>query len=289
MADKTKREQWIKKGWKRGAFIDLNVHPELIDLLPEKLKFKIGEQKQAYLFPILYDCSLINESFEQEPWVQVLICWPSDKPDGDGNFKFGKNSRKIDFPVLIEGNKTYLRSEAIGFSQFDREKLLEITPSTLISWPEKGLEQILNWVSERYKQPTFPDEWNERLAKKKKQLEKLWKKSGFVNNCSGLYLNITPFAEVATTEAYTLKAFLVISSTLTSKEHRVFVRDHEQDLLQTLSSIIKSIPNIEILAINTIKEDQFTKAEERYYQRWQLERLSYKDLDNAPLPAELEI
>jgi hypothetical protein len=281
------REQWMDKGWARGSFVDLKAHPELILLMPEKLQIKINENQQVFLIPILYDCALIEESFEKEPWAQVVLCCGCDIPDG--NFKFGKNSRKIDFPIFIDGVETYQRIEAIGFCQLEREQLLLATPDKNVTWPDKGLEQLLNWISERYRQPTFPDEWNQRLAKQKKQLDKLCKNQAFINNCSGLYFDISPFSEIAEDDEYSINAFFVLSSTLTGKEHREFVKTHEAELIQKLTSIFKSTQNLAIGEIDMIKEDQFTKAMERNYKRWQLEHLSYKDLVNAQLPAELHI
>lgn len=283
----SKRNQWIEKGWKRGAFVDLNSHPDLVDLMPEKLKIRISKEDQAYLIPILYDCSLIDECFEREPWVQALICWVCEEPDG--NFMFGKNSRKIDFPVFFNDSELHLRSEAIGFCQIERDKLLKSSPTKELKWKNKGLEQILNWVSERYKQPTFPDEWNRRLDTKNKELKKLYKNREFNNSCSGLYFEISPFSEIAENQVYDVKAFFVISSTLTGPQHRDFVKNHENILIQQLNTILSSINNINSTDIDTIKEDQFTKAMERDFQRWQLEHISYKDINNSPLPAELHI
>lgn len=283
------REKWLKKGWARGVFVDLKAHPDLLALLPAQLQAILSDKSHTYLIPLLYDCSLIEECFTREPWAQVLICWPCTQDGGDGNFKFGKNPRKIHFPIKIDDTEQYFHAEAVSFYQLERDKLLLATPLTNFSWPNKGLYQLLNWVAERYNQPTFPDEWNTRMDTKKRQLGKLWKKEAFVNNCSGLYLNISPFKEIEETDTYNLEAYLVISSTLTGREHRDFIKNHEDELLQQLRSAVSNIPNITITLIDTIKEDQFTKAMERDFQRWQLEHLSYKDVDNAPLPAELDI
>lgn len=288
MAEVSKRELWIKKGWARGAFIDLNAYPNLLNTFPLNLRAVLAG-KDAYLIPLLYDCSLIEECFIREPWVQVLICWPCTQSEGDGNFKFGKNPRKIHFPVTVNGDSKYFNAEAISFYQLERELLLSTSPVSNIQWPDKGLYQLLNWVAERYNQPTFPDEWNVRMNTKKRQLDKLWKKDSFVNNCSGLYLNISPFGEINEEDTYTLNAYIVISSTLTGKEHRDFIKSHEDELLQQFKSVLSNIANININMIDTIKEDQFTKAMERDFQRWQLEHLSYKNIEQAPLPAELDI
>jgi len=283
------RDEWLAKGWLRGAFIDLEAHPEILALLPEKLKAEISTQPKAYLTPLLYDCALVNDNFNQEPWVQVLVCWPCPKAGGDGNFKFGKNPRKNHFPVLIDNTEKYFSAEALGFAQLDRDKLLKATPLTNIAWPEKGLFQLLNWVAERYNQPTFPDQWNIRMNSKRKLLDRLWKKDSFTHNCSGVYFEITPFSEISEDDTYKVKAFIAIPETMTGKEHRVFVREHEQEVIQSLKSIMESIPNISVVLIQTIKEDEFTKSMERSYRRWQLEHLSYRNIDEAPLPAELDI
>ena len=268
------RSNWIKSGWKRGAFVDLKDHLDLLNKLPLKLKNIINEKDKAYLIPLLYDCSLIEECFIKEPWVQVLICWPC--PEVNGNFKFGKNPRQIHFPTINNGEEKYMHADAIGFCQFEREDLLKATPSKDFLWPEKGLPQLLNWVAERYNQPTFPDEWNTRMGRQKRNLDKLWKNKNFIKSCSGLYFNIHPFDEIKNTDEYSLKAYFVVSSTLTGKEHRDFSDNHEAALIQKLKGIISTIPNINIAFIDSIKEDQFTKSMERDFQRWQLEHLSYK-------------
>lgn len=283
------RDEWLAKGWLRGAFIDLKAHPEILALLPDKLQSEIVTQPKAYLIPLLYDCALVNDNFNQEPWVQVLVCWSCPQAGGDGNFKFGKNPRKNHFPILIDNIETYLSAEALGFAQFDREELLKATPLTNIAWPEKGLFQLLNWVAERYNQSTFPDQWNVRMNSKRKLLDRLWKNDSFTNNCSGVYFEIVPFSEVSEKDIYEVKAFIAIPETITRKEHRTFVKEHEQVLIQSLKDIMGSIPNISVASIDTIKEDQFTKSMERNYHRWQLEHLSYRNIDEAPLPAELDI
>jgi len=285
MAETSNRQQWLGKGWARGIFIDLKAHVELIELLPLQLKSVISENQQVYLTPLLYDCSLIDECFIREPWVQVLICWPCKE---DGNFKFGKNPRRIHFPVNIDGAEQYFNAEAISFYQFERQELLKATPLSNVLWPEKGLHQLLNWVAGRYNQPTFPDSWNDRLATKKKLLDRLWKMPEFTNYSSGVYFNIEPFAEIPATQSYSLKVYVAIP--LTGKAHREFDKNKTGDILtQRLKTIIDDIEGIQLLQIDTINENQFTKSMERDFQRWQLEHISYKDLNHAPLPAEVDI
>jgi len=282
--DEFNRESWLAKGWKRGAFVDLKRHGELLSSLPKKLAAHVETLDQAFLIPVLYDCALVDERFDAEPWAQVVVCWPCVE---NADFCYGKNPRRYHFPVFIDDQKTHLEVNALSFCQLDREELLTFDPNTEIDWPNLGLDQLLNWISERIRQPTFPDAWNNRLKKKEKNFKRLWKKDSFVNSCSGVYFSIEPSVEIAEHEKYRVRAF--ITTHLEGRALRDFMKDHESELVGKLADILRSTSNVDVGQVDLINEGQFTKSMERQYLRWQLEHYSYKEEGVAPLPAELEI
>lgn len=280
------RKKCLASGWQRGAFINIKANQDILNVLPPELITHIDELGRAYLIPVLYDCALVEPRQEIEPWAQALICWPCTP---DGNYKFGKNPRRFHFPINTPDGETYLEVKAISFCQVDRALLLTAEPLNDWQWPKLGLEILLNWVSERFRQPTFPDEWNNRMGKLKSRLNQLWKNDDFVNLCSGVYLNIQPFREVEPEELYTVNAYITVPPGLEGRQLIEFNKTRSPALVQKLKSILKSLSNVTVGEVDTINEDQFTKATERQYKRWQLEYYSYKDDPVAPLPAELEM
>jgi len=288
MADPKDRNHLLEMGWKRGAFINIKTSADLQAQLPQEILQKIEDKPAAYLIPLLYDCALLEHRFEIEPWVQVLVGWTCDC-DSKGDYAFGKNPRKLHFPVICpERGRLELDVTAVGFWQLNRKQLLKETPSPEIEWPEHGLDILLNWVSERYRQATFPDSWNTRLKAKEKLFKKLWRRDAFVTCCSGVYFDIQPFSELKDEDDYKVKVFIAVSDTVDNKRYREFNLKEGPELVERLKSIWATVSGVEVLAVDAIKESEFTKAMERNYKRWPLEYFSYKGEPLALLPPEVE-
>lgn len=280
------RQQWLDSGWKRGAFVDIKGHQALLDVLPEPLRDFVESTGNVYVFPILYDCALVDERFAMEPWAQVLLCWPCEL---DNNCRHGKNPRRYHFPILVDNNETFFEVNASSFFQISRQEFLKAVPTESVQWPENELNKLLNWVAERYRQPTFPDEWNKRLSTVSKLLNKVWKDDVFSESCSGVYFRILPFKDTPDDESYSLSVFITVPDSLQGRALRDFNKSGGNAIVQKLYSAINLAKGIEIKALDTISESAFTKKMEREYVRWQLEYYTYKNNENdSAIPAELE-
>ena len=288
MTEKTNdRDVWLSAGWERGSIIPITHDHDISALLHKKIKDEIERHPVSYLIPILYDCALIDDDFDAEPWVQLLVCWPIDR--ADGNYKFGKNPRKYHFEILIDDVPTCLEVSALGICQIERELLLaHCVPSENIKWGQNGLSRILHWVSERYKQPTFPDEWNNRKDVARKLFEKFSKDTLFNDFCSGVYVNITPFEEIGTDDIYNVNVYLSIPEDVVSDGRALqkFNKEISPVLIEKVGSAFKIMPNVNIGNVDTLVEGEFTKETERKYKRMSLEYYSFKRNPEGPLPAE---
>lgn len=277
------RDDWLQAGWKRGAFIDLKsqANSQLFDLLPNDIKAAVNEKRAAYLIPVLNDCALVHDSFETEPYVQVTICYPCEKNNAFCNLK---QPRTYHFPLLKNGEEQYFECLSRIFLTIERQLLLNHTPDDTLVWPELGLDKLLNWLADRFRQPTFPDEWNFRLDKKQGRFHSLWKSEKF-GFCSGVYISIHPFSEISPDEIYDVSVLILAPEEFDGKTYRHFNKNDAPELISRLKSILDSISNLNIKSVNTISEGAFTKSMERQYKRWSLEYYSYSR-DGSTFPLE---
>lgn len=287
------RDDLIKAGWERGSFVCLSQNESLLDYIPFELKeFLTSNEKfnDIYFVPVLYDCALISDDFVQEPWVNLVVCWKCTKPDG--NFKHCKNPRKYHFPLEKNGELVFFETNALAIIHMSREAFLHSQIDSDVKWPVYGLETMLNWLTERIRQPVFPDEWNERLKSKKKLLERFYSDQTLVDECAGVFFHIDPFKQIDKTDIYTVSALIVTPAKENGAEHRKFNKDMKpkiDELTEKLRGILNGIANVNVKTVADLQEDQFTRKEERLYKRYQLEFMTYKsgEQDNMMLPSGL--
>ncbi|WP_072930009.1 hypothetical protein [Nissabacter archeti] len=278
------RQAWLAAGWKRGAFVNISEHPQLLDEFPKKLTDFIGDKKNPFLIPILYDCALIEESFDKEPWAQVLFCW---EVEHNGNYANAKNPRCLHTKAFKNGEAIWLEISAIGFSQVDRENLLKVTPDNSMVWEEGRLPQLLDWVSERYRQPTFPDAFNNRIRPIQKRLEALWKGELFRDYCAGVYFRLSTFDELDVSEKYKLDIIILIPYEIQGRSYAEFDAKNSGTMIESLKSKLAPLEGIELGSIETYPESEFTKELERKYIRFSLEYFSYNSKSGIKtLPAD---
>lgn len=278
------RAAWLAAGWKRGAFVRLQSNPHLLGELPRKLCDFVADKESVCIVPILYECALIDESFEKEPWAQVLVIW---RTNYNGSYAFGKNPRRLHLRAKDGEQELCFEIAAISFSQVDRVSLLKATPDTSLSWEDGELALMLDWVAERYRQSTFPDAFNKRLEPSKKALEKLWKSENFCSYSSGVYFNLDTFDELQDEILYNVKVIITIPYIFKGREYISIDRDRAPDMISRLKAVLDAVKNIEILSVDTLSEREFTKEIERDFLKFSLEYYSYKaDPAMSPLPAE---
>ncbi len=281
------REGLIKAGWARGIFVNLSEHPSLLEELPLKLREFCEAQEKVFIVPVLYDCALIDMDFHREPWVQVIICSPCE---GDPGFKNARSPRKLHLSYTSDGleQELWVEISALGFAQIEREALLTKSwPDLSLRWTDSSLDCLLNWVAERFRQPTFPDAFNKRVATKDKLLKKLWKSEVYVECCSGVYVGLSTQDELPEDAKYEVRIVLTIPGTFKKRELVDVEKKHAPIMIEKIKSIFSSMDGVDIISVVTIPEGEFTKNEERKFKRYSLEYHTYNDIgDDAVLPSD---
>lgn len=278
------REQLLQDGWGQGVFVNLEMEGLVFNELPEISKSIINGE--SYLVPLLYDCALLSEDFNVEPWVQCVLLTPCGF---DPSYAHARNPRKYHFPLLVEGAELFFEASSVGVLQLQRQVLLEGTLNQKVNWPANGLERLRNWVTRRINMPVFPDEWNERIRPQEKRFKKLWKNNVFKDHCSEVLIQLSDDRDLSAEEVYTVNIFVILPYEGGQGRHvsKLFKesQNNQDALLMKLKACFDSCDGIVVGKIETYFEDQVTLQIQREFKSWSLENYSYQVDPEGVLPA----
>ena len=176
----------LAKGWRRHTFISIDNGgvDTLLPVIPEKLHdyIKIPDAK---VLIATYDCAVISKSFDDEPWVQILIAFPVEY---NKQFASGRNSRRIHFYAGLNEELIAYEINAKSICQIERELLLDLNREEGVSLSPESIFDLKNWLSERFRQDAWPDAFNNALAPANKRLKSFWKR--YKDFITGLYIKL---------------------------------------------------------------------------------------------------
>ncbi len=287
----------LAKGWCRHAFIADDGIELLLPYLPDQLHslFKISS---VQILLATYDCAIVHESFDDEPWMQLLLAIPIDY---DKQFANGRNSRKIHFHIDVEGSLIAYEINAAGICQVDRKLLIDLNRNENTSITPEVAFDLRNWLAERFRQDAWPDSFNRAVSPANKRLKKFWGR--YNDYISGLYIKLNTFDEI-TTGKY--KASIIVC--LETEKVRPLVqalREKDQklqgkELPEVFNKIVNEIrvafgetidyeedsTSYSGYAIEVMAENSITLEQLRKFPRYSPYSLSLFE-GGAPLPVEM--
>lgn len=274
------RSKLLAAGWKQGACINAQEALTGIPDLPQYHKEILESVDGCLLIVTLYDCAVINGSFEKEPLLHYVIAQPIDSINS--NNALSKNNRILHFHLSISGTDKSFEINAASFGIAQRAALLSISPSNTVAFNEKTKRVFLKWIQRRITQATFPDSFDRRLNKSKRS--KLFDKYDD-KNVTGVYLRLSPrHDELADAEIY--EAAIII--TVNDAEARQFMRNHEEAVIMQLDSFFKALSGVKLVEKQVIAEGQLTLSMLRDYAQWSPEYNSFKSNPEGIPPVDLD-
>jgi hypothetical protein len=235
----------------------------------------------ALLLIISQTCDLIQGSFESEPYFEVLCIRSLDR-DPRGDYLGGKNSRRIEFSLDLEGNGA-TKWFAFPFERhpIKRELLLNLNTDYFIQ-DKSTLKMILRWLSRRYTRTAFPETFVSRVEKRKSQISK--KFSRLNPHVSNVYIRVTPFGELYDDDEYSIELILVMNAQ----------NFDDAALYQSCDSIKKELEHqlgqcagIHVDDINIESTASLTIEDLKGFLEWDYSYLSFRDPDNSSSPVEI--
>ena len=274
------RSKLLAAGWKQGTCIDAQEALQKIPDIHEYHKNILKSTDGCLLIVTLYDCAVINGSFEKEPLLSYVIASPIDSINP--NNILSKNSRTLHFNLGIGDTERYFEVNAGSFGVICRKALLTLLPLVNVTFDEKTKRVFLKWIQRRITQATFPDSFDRRLNKNKRS--KLFDKYDN-ENVTGVYLRLSPrHDELADTETY--KAAIIVA--VSDIEARKFMKEHESTVLMQLDSFFKALSGVELVERQVIAEGQITLSMLRGYAQWSPEYNSFKSNPEGIPPVDLD-
>ena len=198
----TNRDRLIEKGWKQGAIL------RPASEITAGANYDVDDS--CLLLVLTQTCDLVHESFDMEPYFEVLCLKPLDKGP-DGNYAHGKNSRRLEFIYSIEGIKTNCwSSNAHQRHVIDRKLLLEnLEPEYFIADTDL-LQIVLKWIAKRYTRIAFPETFVARFVTLRKVENQFKRAASLVSN---IYIRLLPsFEELKPDIPYGLDLILLLRS-----------------------------------------------------------------------------
>ncbi|WMP15756.1 hypothetical protein [Thiothrix lacustris] len=274
------RSKLLAAGWKQGTCIDAQEALQKIPDIHEYHKNILKSTNGCLLIVTLYDCAVINGSFEKEPLLSYVIASPIDSINP--NNILSKNSRTLHFNLGIGDTERYFEVNAGSFGVICRKALLTLLPLANITFDEKTKRAFLKWIQRRITQATFPDNFDRRLNKNKRS--KLFDKYDD-KNVTGVYLRLSPrHAELPESEVYDASIIVAVSDS----EARKFMKENEAALLMQLDSFFNSLTGINLIEKQIFAEGQLTLSLLRDYDLWSPEYNSFKSNPEGIPPVDLD-
>ena len=160
----------LKSEWRQGTVV-----PH--DLLPDGT-LPIPTTTGGKLIVLSHDCDLVNESYEAEPYVELLVAVPKDARDRNGVLFNGKNPRKLQFLAQEKGEERLYEIDIHGKFRADRRILEKGSKDASIIIPDRDVVTIAKWASRRYSRPSFPTAFMDRINPVKDKILKKMKRDG---------------------------------------------------------------------------------------------------------------
>lgn len=263
-------------GWRQGCILSKNMviqlqsdsEKEVIKGVSESEKEIIkGVSESDLLIVVTHDCDLVNDSFEDEPEIEVVLA--RSVPTKNALLFWGKNPRRFQFELQSEQllyeiwihDRVFLPRNLLLNDSPDSERELE---ATLI-------KQICLWVSKRYFRAAFPDSFNNRITDKfKKKIAEKFKKKG--KEITAIYIAGAD-EEVQGNDMYKI----IIKATMQCEtfENPVLLRE-AQSIIDLLETEFCQCPGIDVAQSLLVSEADVSIDDLRILKRWDYDYLSFR-------------
>lgn len=215
------------------------------------------------------DCDLVCHSFETEPYVEIVIGRHVESLDG--NCRFGKNPRRLQFE--LSGTSDTYEVQAISRISIPRDLLAEYAPD-----PERNLDSVTSrtipeWLGKRYTRAALPDTFNERSRSAQAKIRDRLKSDGEL--VEAIFVTVVPNAELPSNEPYSLVVRVV------AREETLLDETFEARLVKLsarMTDLFRKCEGITLIDCAVVSDEEFTFADMSRSVEWDV----YDDLSNRP-------
>lgn len=252
----------LKSEWRQGAVVPHGLLPE--GTLPASVT------TGGKLIVLSHDCDLVNDSYEAEPYVELLVAVPKKAEDRNGALFNGKNPRKLQFSAEENGGQRLYEIDIHAKYRVERRILEKGHKDASIIIRERNVATIAKWASRRYSRPSVPTAFRNRISNtiQKKILNKM-KRDG--ENISSVLLAFDTVEELADDKPYRVIVWVVV-------DPEVCENDAEEQraigIVSELQKLLAQCKGINIEDAKLKKTSEITLFDLQRLVRWDFDYLS---------------
>ena len=257
-------------GWRQGSILP----PALVTAISADC----NPDEEVYIVAS-HDCDVTSANFESEPLAELLKVKLLVDKEGDGALFYGKNPRRIQFELLIEGKGRIAEANAHDRFFVQREPLLDFEPDGERTCSPLATAQFSDWLSRRYVRSAFPDAFNDRIRPVQRHLKKALSSQG--QDITGLFAAMESWDELGDDEPY---RFTIIATMTEDDYNDAQKRLRAQKPLDKIEQKLDACGGIEVTEGMLAAEGNISLADYRLMKRFDLDYLSLRDEDGDVAP-----
>lgn len=236
---------------------------------------------------VTHDCDCVQSS-QVEPDFEMMVGRPISQ--ADGNYTHAKSSRTLHFEYKHRTlGQVFVEVIARPKIVLAKELLHDVPPDSDYQLEDKNKRILSIWLRSRYSRTALPDELVERLRVVKGTLEDVGKANPFVLH--GIYLDVDPKIELAPSETYELRIFVVYNTEVPDSESAAEMVVEKLKRRFALKYQTIETPDlglqwsgIYLSSCEAVSDLEFTLADVLSFQQFQFEYLSLRQTPQATIP-----
>jgi hypothetical protein len=227
---------------------------------------------------VTQSCDLTHERLEGEPVVEVMLGRLSERASDAsrrGNFTGGKHPRCLCLPIQNrEGGESWIECLPWERVFFDRAALADGRPDPDRFILRADLAVLVHWLAQRYTRAALPDDFNNLLARTRRQRDQLHARLS--PDVSALCVQLYPDRELAEGEHYSVNLLALVP---------VARKEKLEEVRQGVTALDTLMCSVGMDVRSAVKlENEVSYALVREFRHFPLEHLSWRGDPPDPMP-----
>ncbi len=241
------------------------------DLLPDGI-LPASVTAGGKLVVLSHDCDLVNESYEVEPYVELLVAVPKEAKDRNSVLFNGRNPRKLQFLAQENGDDRLYEIDIHLKCRVERRLLEKGNKDASITIRESDVVAIAKWAARRYSRPSVPTAFRDRIGNtiQNKILKKM-KRDG--EDIGSILLAFNTVEELADDKPYRVILWVVVDPEVCENDAQ---EQRAIGVVSELQKLLAQCKGIEIDA-DLRKTSDITLKDMESLVRWDFDYLSPDD------------
>ncbi|HDR9037951.1 TPA: hypothetical protein ACU967_005970 [Burkholderia contaminans] len=261
------------KGWQQGAIAGAAATATVVAALRRQGRDDLADQLErgdACAIAISQTCDIVCVSDEAEPYLEFAVAAiRAGAPNPQDTFL--KSFRR--FAARLTDGARHLTFRPWDRCLVGRAALVDATPSDDLAIDRRACQDLVDWLTMRYKRAALPDAFNERLKRSGAE-DKLRKALAAAPAITEIFLLLNPRHAELTDESVPYQCDVVLLCRRDVYTDSA-VREAIEPVVLEFETILAAVPGIEVENVHLRGEHDFSRHAMREYDRWQFDDVSY--------------